>query len=88
MEDKDINIKKDDLNIFEKATKKRIIFAKLNKHYLLPFLTPIFCLIGTYLLSRISNSKIKRTEFLEFLLMELSFINAGVISFIFEYKSK
>ena len=37
--------------------KPLIIFAKLNKYFLFPFLSPIFCMLANYFLDKIKQSK-------------------------------
>ena len=88
MEEKDIKIKKEEQSTFKTGIKQKIVFAKLNKYFLLPFLAPIFCMMSNYFFNKVYYSKIKRVEFLVMIYAELSYVIAGLLHFTTKYRSK
>ena len=77
------------LVIPEKQKKSLITFAKINKYFLIPFLTPVFCMLANYFLNKIREIKLVRNE--EFILSSyimLSYIAAGCFYFISKFRQK
>ena len=64
---------------YEYKKKSPITFAKLNKYFLIPFLSPVFCMGG---------NAIKNNEFTSTILMETSYVIAGLFYFIIHFKLK
>ena len=73
--------KKKDKNKIKK--KKLFSFAKLNKYFIFPFLSPIFCFLGNFFLELIYNDEgINNKEFLIAIITSLSYIGGGILYFI------
>ena len=72
-----------------KRKKTFISFAKINKFFLVPFLTPIFCSLGNFFLLKIKETKVVKNE--EFILTSfilLSYVGAGCFYFISKFRQK
>ena len=62
---------------------KLFSFAKLNKYFIFPFLSPIFCFLGNFFLELIYNDEgINNKEFLIAIITSLSYIGGGILYFI------
>ena len=48
-----INESKRDTLMTDKQKKPFISFAKINKYFLIPFITPVFCMFANYFLYKI-----------------------------------
>ena len=72
-----------------KQKKSLISFAKINKFFLVPFLTPIFCMLANFFLLKIRESKVvKHEEFILTFFVLLSYVGAGCFYFISKYRQK
>ena len=62
---------------------KLFSFAKLNKYFIFPFLSPIFCFLGNFFLGLIFNVEgINNKKFLISIISSLSYIGGGILYFI------
>ena len=80
-EDEEIKNKKEHL----------LSFAKINKYYLLPFLAPIFCMLGNYfihLLNKNNKNKDNKLEFTFSIFINLTYISGGLLYFISFIRTK
>ena len=80
-------------NINNNIKKKEgiISFSKLNKYYLLPFICPIFCMLGTVIRKKIEpneNDNKKIVIFITSVIVSLSDILGGLLSFIPSLREK
>ena len=73
-----------------KSNKKSlIIFAKLNKRHIFIFISPVFCFLSNYFLSKLRGEKIiKENYFFSLISYELNFILAGLFYFIIYCRKK
>ena len=77
------------LVIPNKQKKSLITFAKINKYFLIPFLTPVFCMLTNYFLNKIREMKLVRNEeFVFSFYIMLSYIGAGCFYFISKFRQK
>ena len=75
--------KQDSLMKEDKSKKSLITFAKINKYFLIPFLTPVFCMLANYFLMLLRQSKvIKKEEFFLSFFIVCSYVGAGLFYFI------
>ena len=73
----------------EESKTSLIIFAKINKYFLIPFLCPVFCMLAHYFISLVDETKvIKKGEFFLTVLVELSYTFAGLLYFISYFQQK
>ena len=73
----------------DEQKKPLISFAKINKYFLIPFITPVFCMFGNYFLFKIQSTKVVRHE--EFIFTSyvlLTYIGAGCFYFISKFRQK
>ena len=74
---------------YEYKKKSPITFAKLNKYFLIPFLSPVFCMGGEYFgILLVKENVIKNNEFTSTILMETSYVIAGLFYLIIHFKLK
>ena len=73
----------------KKQKKPFITFAKINKYFVIPFLTPIFCMLANFFLILISETKvIKHPEFILLIFCLTSYISAGLFYFVSKLRQK
>ena len=64
-------------------------FATINKYFIIPFLCPIFCMIGNFFIVIVDEDKgVKNKEFLLSVLECLSFTGGGLLYFISSLREK
>ena len=69
--------------------KSCISFAKINKYFLIPFLSPVFCFISNFFLTLIQKSTVsQRKEFVGPSFIIISYILAGLLYFISYFRRK
>ena len=84
---KDIN-KTDELAEIKNNKTSLITFAKLNKYFLIPFLCPFFCMLANFfLINLIEAKKTKRLDFFIIIYIDLTYVSAGLIYFILDFKN-
>ena len=68
----------------DKNKKEKLFsFAKLNKYFIFPFLSPIFCFLTNFFLGLISDDKgINNKEFLSALIVSMTYIGGGILYFL------
>ena len=77
----------EELYEIEDNKKSVITFSKLNKYFLIPFLIPVFCVLSNVFMDLIAESKAKNIlDFFEFIVIDLSYIFAGLLYFIPYFK--
>ena len=64
MEDLDLIDNEDQLSDSKKDKNYIISFAKLNKYFLFPFLSPFFCMLSNYFYAYVIESKLLKIYFL------------------------
>ena len=75
--------KNEELTENNDENKSLITFAKLNKYFLIPFLSALFNFLSDLFGLFIENSKVlKKLEFIEPILYDLPFVFAGLFYFI------
>ena len=80
---------KDELIEVEQNKKSFIICAKLNKYFLIPFFSPICCMLTNFFLGKIISTNIlKNQELLKSIFVELSYILGGLLHFISYFRPK
>ena len=80
---------KDELIEIEQNKHSFITFAKLNKYFLIPFFSPICCMLTNFFLRKIiSTNIIKNQELLKSIFIELSYIFGGLLHFISYFRPK
>ena len=72
----------------KKKKNGKIIFSKLNKYYILPFLIPIFSIIQKRIKAHYIEKKLKNTEYFDSIFICSSLIVGGFSYFISLIKSK
>ena len=73
----------------DKQKKPLITFAKINKYFIIPFLTPVFCMLANYFIAFVRNSNvIKHEEFALSIFILLSYIASGCFYFISKFRQK
>ena len=73
----------------DKQKKPLITFAKINKYFIIPFLTPVFCMLANYFIVFVRNSNvIKHEEFALSIFILLSYIASGCFYFISKFRQK
>jgi len=73
----------------DKQKKPLITFAKINKYFIIPFLTPVFCMLANYFIAFVRNSNvIKHEEFALSIFILLSYIASGCFYFIPKFRQK
>ena len=73
----------------EDNKKPFVVFAKLNKYFIIPFLCPILCMTANYFLALLVEEKvIKRVEFTGLIIIEFSYVVGGLVYFIIYIKQK
>ena len=66
-----------------------ITFAKINKYFLIPFLCPVFCMLGNYFILLMQETNvIKKPEFFMPIYVQLSYVFAGLLYFITYFQQK
>ena len=84
-----INESKRDTLMTDKQKKPFISFAKINKYFLIPFITPVFCMFANYFLYKIKATKVvKNEEFIFTCYVLLSYIGVGCFYFISKFRQK
>ena len=84
-----INESRRNSSINSENKKSLITFAKLNKYYLIPFLAPVFCMLGNFFIYRIRGIKVvKHEEFILTSYIILSYVGAGSFYFISKFRQK
>ena len=84
-----INESKRDTLMTDKKKKPFISFAKINKYFLIPFITPVFCMFANYFLYKIKATKVvKNEEFIFTCYVLLSYIGVGCFYFISKFRQK
>ena len=84
----------DDINQLNNSKKEKdkensiITFAKLNKYFLFPFLSPFFCMLSNYLFAYVLKSNVIKKIFFKFIFFQLSYVIGGLLYFISYYKQK
>ena len=72
-----------------KEKKHLITFAKINKYFLIPFLSPVFCMLSNFFLLLITQANvITKKEFFGPCFIVLSYIGAGLLYFISYFRRK
>ena len=80
---------KDELIEIEQNKHSFITFARLNKYFLIPFFSPICCMLTNFFLRKIiSTNIIKNQELLKSIFIELSYIFGGLLHFISYFRPK
>ena len=81
--------RKDSLIKTEEQKKPFITFAKLNKYFLIPFLSPISCMLANYFLLLIDSTKVvKNGEIFVPISVEISYMLAGCLYFFSRFHKK
>jgi len=68
----------------EKEEKKPLFsFAKINKYFIFPFLSPVFCFLANFFIGLISSQEgVNHFDFLMSLVISLSYVGGGLLYFI------
>ena len=83
IQNSDYDSRQDSLIKSEESNPSLITFAKINKYFLIPFLCPVCCMLANYFLLLISETKVvKKIEICSPVLVEFSYIFAGLLYFI------
>ena len=89
MEEINSGNKNEELSGAKENKQSFIIFAKLNKYFLIPFISPVFCMLANYFLGKIIRlSIIKKLEFIASIFILLTYIFAGLVYFISYFEQK
>jgi hypothetical protein len=73
----------------EEPNSPLITFAKINKYFLIPFLCPVFCMLGNYFILLMMETKVvKKREIFLPIYVQFSYIFAGLLYFISYFKQK
>ena len=76
------------LNEKSKSKQPLIMFTKLNKYFLFPFLSPIFCMLSNYFLDKILHSNIIINGFMLIVFVQFSYAAGGSLYFISYFHQK
>ena len=88
MEESDNN-RNESTETTKKVKQPLVTFAKLNKFFLIPFLTPISSILVTYFYELIDETNvIKNKMFIEVIYEELSYVAVGLLYFVSYFKLK
>ena len=83
MEEEDSQYEKKNLNDKQKKKEPLIMFTKLNKYFLFPFLCPLITFAANYFSTDILRSgAVKRPEFFVVIYIELALIVGGILQFV------
>ena len=89
MEEINSGNKNEELSGAKENKQSLITFAKLNKYFLIPFISPVFCMLANYFLGKIIRlSIIKKLEFIASIFILLTYLFAGLVYFISYFELK
>ena len=90
MDDEDNEIIKSDSYEIKKNKKQLITFAKLNKYFIIPFLSPIFLFLEVRSLSQINQTFIndEKIIFIDILFWNINYAFVGLLYFVSYFKLK
>jgi ABC-type Fe3+-siderophore transport system permease subunit len=89
MEESDSNHTQNESIEPEDNKKSLVVFAKLNKYFIISFLCHILCMAANYFLALLVKEKvIKRVEFTGLIIIEFSYVVGGLVYFIIYIKQK
>ena len=74
--------KEEKFNEHDNNNNSLVLFTKLNKYFLIPFLAPIFCMLSNYCIALlIETNVVKKLEFVGTIYMEIFYMLTGILHF-------
>ena len=75
--------KEEKFNEHDNNNNSLVLFTKLNKYFLIPFLAPIFCMLSNYCIALlIATNVVKKLEFVGTIYMEIFYMLTGILHFL------